>query len=84
MACTYSKPLMKQKIYVDGVLDASSSGVIPLEGSSELFICFPSDASSSDSFWLNGKICNLQVWPSCLSEEMIRETMKLPWNAIAR
>ena len=60
-----------QRVFIDGVFERMEADVAPLPSSHDISI-------SSEHMM---RICNLQVWPSCLSEEAIRETMKVPWNA---
>ena len=71
---TYDISTGKQSIHLNGVLEVSKSGVTPLEGSRNIYI------TATDGVELS----NLQLWPSCLSEVAIRETMEVPWNAKAR
>ena len=69
-AVSFEKPSRVRRVFIDGVCEGVEADVTPL-GSREISIY---------SIHMM-RICNLQVWPSCLSEEAIRETMKVPWNA---
>ena len=72
VAYSFDASIGEQRIYVDGEVDGTIARAgISLRENCDMLISVPEHM----------KFRNLQVWRSCLCEEAIQETMRIPWNA---
>ena len=81
VAATYNASTNTLRLYINGILDASFTGVaVPVSNTSNLYIGTPQDAVANPSFAFSGSLDEVRVWDRELVQSEIQSNMNCEMN----